>query len=126
MTDAKDRHRDFPGRRWLINGLRAGHLVGAAGVGAGVLSGWPLPQWQGFAATLLASGLSILLLDWWSNSRYLLQVNGLSVLAKLALMAWFVLRPEHREAVFWTILVFSVLIAHAPGRLRHRGLLSRR
>ncbi|MBI3140338.1 MAG: hypothetical protein HYZ19_00570 [Rhodocyclales bacterium] len=121
-----DHHRDFPGRRWLINGLRAGHLVGAAGVGAGVLGGWPFPQWQPYAAALLASGLGILLLDWWANGRYLLQVNGASVLAKLALMAWFVLHPEHREAVFWTILVFSVLIAHAPGQLRHRTLLPRR
>lgn len=121
----QDKQRDFPGKRWLINLLRAAHLVGVAGVGAGVLAGWPFAQWQPYAITLLGSGLGILLLDCWSNPRHLAQVNGLSVLAKLVLMGWFVTQPDQREWIFWAILVFSALIAHAPGRLRHREVISR-
>ena len=118
----KESQRDFIGKRWIINLLRAAHLIGVAGVGAGVLAGWPFAQWQAYAYTLLGSGLGILLLDGWSNPRYLTQVNGLSVLAKLALMGWFAAQPAQREWIFWFILVFSVLIAHAPGNVRHRDI----
>jgi hypothetical protein len=122
----KEPQRDFPGKRLVINSLRAAHLVGVVGVGAGVLVGWPLPQWQPYAFTLLGSGLAILLLDWWSNPRHLAQANGLFVLAKLALMGWFVLQPGQREWIFWSILVCSALVAHAPASLRHRDVFSRR
>ena len=125
MSDKAPR-REFPGKRWLINLLRAAHLVGVTGVGAGVLAAWPFAQWQPFAMLLLASGLLILLVDWWSNPRHLLQVNGVSALVKLALMAWFVAQPATRDWLFWSILVFSVLIAHAPGRLRHFDLVALR
>lgn len=122
----KEPQRDFPGKRLVINSLRAAHLVGVVGVGAGVLAGWPLPQWQPYAFTLLGSGLAILLLDWWSNPRHLAQVNGLFVLAKLALMGWFVLQSGQHEWIFWSILVCSALVAHAPASLRHRNVFSRR
>ena len=32
-------YRDFPGRRWLGVLLRAAHLAGVVGVGAGLLAG---------------------------------------------------------------------------------------
>lgn len=122
----KNPQRDFPGKRLVISLLRAAHLVGVAGVSAGVLAGWPVSLWQAYAATLLTSGLGILLLDWWSNPRHLTQVNGLFVLVKLALMGGFVLQPGQREWIFWLILVCSALIAHAPASLRHRDVFSGR
>jgi len=121
----KDPQRDFPGKRWLVNLLRATHLVGVVGVGAGVLADWPFAQWQAFAAILLASGIAIYALDAWSNPRYILQVNGLSVLAKLLVMGAFVAQRGAREWLFWGVLVFSVMVAHAPGRLRHREVFAR-
>jgi hypothetical protein len=123
--EKKNPQRDFSGKRLVISLLRAAHLVGVAGVGAGVLASWPFPQWQAYAFTLLVSGLGILLLDWWSNPRHLAQVNGLFVLAKLALMGWFVSQPGQLEWVFWLILVCSALVAHAPASLRHRDLFPR-
>jgi hypothetical protein len=122
----KSPQRDFPGKRWIINLLRAAHLVGVVGIGAGVLAGWPFAQWQAYAFTLLGSGMAILLLDWWSNPRHLAQVNGLFVLAKLALMGWFMMQPGQRGWIFWVILICSALIAHAPASLRHRDVVSRR
>lgn len=113
-------HRDFPGKRWVVNLLRAAHLVGVVGVGAGMLAAWPPAHWQPYAVALLASGLAILFVDWWSNPRYLLQVKGLSVLVKLALAGWLAADPARLAWLFWTLLILSVLIAHAPGSLRHR------
>ncbi|MDP1651105.1 MAG: hypothetical protein Q8L56_00095 [Rhodocyclaceae bacterium] len=122
----KNPQREIPGKRLVISLLRAAHLVGVAGVGAGVLAAWPFPQWQVYAFTLLGSGLGILLLDWWSNPRHLAQVNGLFVLTKLAMMGWFVSQAGQREWIFWLILVCSALVAHAPASLRHRDLFARR
>jgi hypothetical protein len=119
MKEAR-RYRDFPGKGWLINGLRALHMVGVVGIGASLVARLPASAWDGYVLLLAASGIAILLLDWWSNPAYLRQVNGISVVAKLALLGWFLLRPEHREPIFWTILLFSVLVSHAPGKLRHR------
>lgn len=124
--EKKPLRHDFAGKRLVIGVLRAAHLVGVAGVAAGVLASWPFPRWQAYAFTLLGSGLCILLLDGWSNPRHLAQVNGLFVLAKLALMGWFVFQPERREWIFWLILVCSALVAHAPASLRHRDVFLKR
>ena len=35
MKGKRDPARDFPGKRWLVNLLRAVHLVGVVGLGAG-------------------------------------------------------------------------------------------
>jgi hypothetical protein len=44
------------------------------------------------------------------------------VLVKLALVAVMALYPPVALPVFWSILVVSTLLSHAPGSLRHRRL----
>jgi len=114
--------RDFPGRRWLIVVLRAIHLVGLVGTGAILLGGQPFGVAQPFVLTLFCSGLAMLLADLCAAPRYLGEISGAATLLKLLLLAWFMLDPAHRLPLFWGILVFSALIAHAPARLRHRRL----
>jgi hypothetical protein len=106
------------GRSLLINLLRTVHVVAMVGCGAGILTVAPFADWNGYAFSLLVSGLGILFLDRWANPDYLHQLDGLTVLAKLLVfgtMAW-LLGPV---PAFWFVLVISVLVAHAPGRLRH-------
>lgn len=114
-------YRDFPGRRWLIVGLRALHLAGVVGVGAQLLTG--LPAAPLFAALLVASGVAMAALDAWSNREYLVQYSGAAMLLKLALLVGFLVAAEVRLPLFWIILVLSALVAHAPARLRHRRML---
>lgn len=111
--------RDFPGKRWLVNLLRASHLVGVVGLGAGVLGEIPEARWLAFGAVTLLSGLSILALDGWSRPTYFREYVGLAMAGKLILLGALLVWPAQRAPLFWLILVFSVLFAHAPASLRH-------
>lgn len=117
--DASGGYRDFPGRRWLVVVLRAAHVVGVVGVGAGLLAS-PGGAVTGFAWLMVASGVAMAALDAWSNPVWLREFAGVSLLAKFALLGWFLADDGARPLLFWSILVFSVIFAHAPASFRHR------
>jgi hypothetical protein len=116
--------RDFPGRRWLIVVLRAIHLVGLVGTGAVLLGGSPLAVHMPFVITLMLSGIAMLAIDLRVSPGYLAEITGGAMLLKLALLVWLVLDPPRQLPLFWLILVFSAVIAHAPAWLRHRRFLT--
>ena len=117
-----DGHRDFPGRGLLINVLRVFHIIGLAGISAVVLGGaGGAGSW---GALMLVSGLGIVALDAWANPAYFRQAKGLGTLLKIALVALLVIWEPGRLPLFWFVLAFSVALSHAPGRLRHRILIS--
>ena len=122
----EDGRRDFPGRLLLLSLLRVAHLVGVVGSGAVLLGAQPLAGSGIYALVLVCSGMGIVLLDCWTNPDYLRQVSGLGILLKLLLLAAAVLLAGLVEPVFWAVLVGSVLLSHAPRRLRHRMVLRRR
>ncbi len=110
--------RDFRGRRLMVNSLRAMHLVGAVGCGAGILAGLPGSAWASYAWVLIASGLGMMLLDGWSDPDYSRQLTTLVVLIKIAAFAA-MMRFMPSAMGFWLVLVVSAMISHAPSRLRH-------
>lgn len=114
--------RDFPGRVGLIALLRIGHVAGIVGVGAALLHGEAAAG--SFLRLLLASGLGIAVLDRWSNRAYLKQVSGLIVLLKIAALTALMAFAAFDATAFWCLLILSVVAAHAPGRWRHRRVVS--
>lgn len=120
LPAAPSGYRDFPGRRWLVVVLRAAHLAGVVGVGAGLLAGAGAAA--GFVLLMVVSGVAMAALDAWSNPVWLRELAGLSLLVKFALLGWFVADEARRPLLFWLILVFSVIFAHAPASFRHRRL----
>jgi hypothetical protein len=114
--------RDFAGRRLVVSLLRAMHLSGVVGIGAFLLGAGGVVGVSAFAFLLVAGGLGIMALDRWSDPAYLRQVNGLAMLVKLLLVAAIVWYLGLGLALFWSVLVLSVLVAHAPARIRHRKL----
>lgn len=118
---ASSGYRDFPGRRWLVVVLRAGHIAGVVGVGAGLLAGALVPA-TAFVLLMVLSGVAMALLDAWSNSTWLVELAGVSLLVKFGLLGWFLADAAARPVLFWLILVFSVIFAHAPASFRHRRL----
>ena len=117
--DAACGYRDFPGRRWLVVLLRAAHIAGVVGVGAGLLAP-PAHPGEAFVLLMVASGVAMATLDAWSNPVWLREYAGLSLLLKFALLGWFVADEAARPLLFWGILVYSVIFAHAPASFRHR------
>ncbi|MEK7738267.1 MAG: hypothetical protein AAB319_11015 [Pseudomonadota bacterium] len=122
MSEDFAARRDFPGRGMFINLLRAAHLFGVVGIGHLLLTGLPLAEAHGYAFLLVGAGLGIMALDRWSHPDYFRQVNGLAVLAKLVLVLALAYAVAFGVEAFWGLLIVSVLLAHAPGWLRHRKL----
>lgn len=116
--DENDEHRDFGGRRLLLSVLRVLHIVGLAGLSAALLgNAGAAAQW---GLLMAGSGLSIVILDRWSDRHYFHQVKGLAALLKIALVLLLISVELLRLPLFWFMLVFSVAMSHAPGRIRHR------
>ncbi len=112
------RPTSFRGRSLLINLLRTVHVAAMVGCGAGILSGAPFANGNGYAIALLGSGVAILFLDRSGNPNYFHQLDGLAVPVKLLVLGTVTLLLGPVPA-FWVVLVISVMVSHAPGRWRH-------
>ena len=117
MPRQRDHVRDFPGRRAINLGLRSLHLasivlLGAALLGAGDIA---LGAWL-----TLVSGAGMFAGDVWANPAHLREIAGCGVVLKLLLVAVMATQPAFALPIFWSILVLSALLSHAPGALRHR------
>lgn len=119
MARPSDPIRDFPGKRWLNMLLRTIHIVGVVLFGAALLGAGSPPLG---ATVILASGLSMLAIDTWSKPEHLCEIAGFGVLLKLALIGLISVLQQLALPAFWILVVFSTLLAHAPGHIRHRRL----
>lgn len=115
-----ERPRSLPGRRLAVNALRVVHVVGLALLAASLLG--DAIDMRLAAKTLLISGLGMIALDVWANPAWLRQVTGVAMLLKLVLVALLFSGDAFRVPLFWIVLVFSVVLSHAPGSVRHRRL----
>lgn len=114
--------RNFFGKRWIQISLRTAHLIGIAGFSGGVLLGVEPKLWIGFLHLTLLSGLSYFLLDIYCNAMALIQVRGVTIFIKMALLSTLYYNPEQAWIVLWIIIISSI-ISHAPGNLRYFSLL---
>ncbi|WP_303906348.1 hypothetical protein [Thiohalomonas denitrificans] len=115
--------RQFPGERWINIGLRCLHLVGIAGISGGFLFTLAEAQWLPFWYLAVSSGVALSLLYIWSTALWLVQLKGIAILLKVALLAAATLLPEWRAGLFVSIILISGLIAHAPGAVRGYRLI---
>ena len=104
-----------PALRWLSVLLRSLHLVAVICLGAEVL-GAPLHQQS---SGVLLSGLAMFALDLWNKPRMLLEWSGVALALKLCVIALMALYEPLRMPLFWAVVVWSVIFAHAPASFRH-------
>jgi len=121
-----DRSRRFPGWRWLHLALRSLHLIGLGGLGGAYVYALPESEWLAFFWLTVLTGLIMMLLQVWANAIWLLQVRGLAIVVKLALLLGMSLAGSHSLTLFVVIILISGVVAHAPADLRyysvwHRG-----
>ena len=111
--------RSFPLRREVKIALRAAHVL-CAGVVTGAflfdVGGRPCNAW--LVATVV-TGLSILLLDLHESGAFLLQVRGVVLLIKVALLAAVPMAGGRAGWLLAAIVIVSVVSSHAPSRLRY-------
>ena len=114
--------RDFRGRRWLSVVLRSVHLASVIALGAALLNAGGPPYAPHAGAVVVASGVALWLLDLWSRPDHLVAGAGVSMLAKLALLAWLFAVPALGEPLFWLIVIWSAIFSHAPASFRNARL----
>jgi len=107
--------------RWLDVFLRGIHLASVVLLGAAIL-GAAVPV-QAAGLTVLVSGISMFASEAWNRPDMLRQWSGASLLLKLGLVAWMVLDESLRQPLFWLIIAWSAIFAHAPSTFRHRRWL---
>jgi len=112
--------REFRGQRWVNIGLRCAHLVGVAGIGGGFLFGLEPNSWASYWYLTLASGIALSMIYVWTTATWLLELKGLVIVLKTALLAIGIAVPALKGEIFILIVVMSGLIAHAPARVRSR------
>lgn len=116
-------YRKLPGKRWINISLRTLHLIGTAGIGGVYLLGFAPDGWRYFLWLTLASGIAMVGIEVWGNGVWLVQVRGVAILAKLALLGAMPLFPGSAAGLFTLVIIISAVGAHAPGRLRHYSLI---
>jgi len=118
--------RDFKAKRWLKITLRTGHLIGMAGMTTYVLSDTFITDWLFFIHLTIASGVAMMLLDIWSNGVWLVQLRGQAIIIKLILFAALLMTEQHDSLLFFSMIIISGLIAHAPSNVRYYSIFHRR
>ena len=111
--------RDFRGRRWASVVLRGAHLIAVISFAAMLLREPPVPLPEHDGVAVLISGVLVWLLDLWHRPVHLLEGAGLSMLAKLVLVAAMIAWPEWRVPLFWIIVAWSAIFSHAPRSFRN-------
>lgn len=107
-------------RRWLDVLLRGLHLLTVVLLGAALL-GAPLESRQ-MVLAMLASGVALFVTQFWGRPDLFRQWSGVSLVIKLGLVALMPVIPAATAVLFWVILLWSVIFAHAPATFRHRRL----
>jgi hypothetical protein len=115
--------RAFPGRRGVKILLRALHVL-STGVlcGATLLDVGP-PVRTTWLIAAAVTGLLIVLLDLFESGAFMLQLRGLLVALKIALLAglpWF---GEYAGWILAALVLLSVVSSHSPGKVRYLVLL---
>jgi hypothetical protein len=106
-------------KRWTKISLRTLHLLAVAGVGGGILFGLEQDLWRSYWLLALASGGLMMLVDIIANPLWLVQVRGLVIFLKLALLVMLGRYPLLDGYLLGAIIVISTVISHAPGKLRY-------
>jgi hypothetical protein len=111
--------RSFPGRRGLKILLRAAHVLCAGVLTGGYFFDVGSATRASWLVGTIASGILILVLDLHESGTFLLQLRGLVVVVKIGLLAVLPVFAGNQAWVLAVLVVASVLVSHAPGRIRY-------
>jgi len=115
--------RTFKYKRWIKISLRTLHLIGIAGIGAGVFFQLPAKHWQGFLILTLLTGTLFVLLEIWGNGIWLIQLRGVVLYGKIILLLFIPFLPAHESIILILVIVLASIISHAPGDVRYFSII---
>ena len=116
-------NKTFKYKRWVKISLRTLHLIGVAGVGAGVFFHVPHYQWQGFFILISLSGILLILLEVWGNGIWLIQLRGVFLYIKIIFLLCIPLLPAYESIILIIVIGLASIISHAPGDVRYFSVI---
>ena len=123
MTNGAENQKPFSPHRWASVLLRSIHVAAMGVVLGGVFLG---ANHEALAVAIwltLVSGALMLFMDILKGPGVLLQVSGLAVILKLALLAvGFFFLPEQRFGWYLAATLIASIGSHMPGWLRHYSI----
>ncbi len=111
---------NFTGKRWLKISLRSLHILGIAGVFSSVITATPMAFYWLLA---ISSGVGLLVLEAFSNILWFVQVRGLVIYIKLALLSGTFYYPQWAWHLLVVMILLSGVISHAPSSVRYFSFL---
>lgn len=110
--------RSFNGQRWISVILRSLHLIGIAGIGGAFLFDLSRDQWLPFMILTVATGSAMIVLETWNNGIWIIELRGLSILVKLALLGMtFIIGLQ--PTILFAVILISGIMSHAPAKVRY-------
>lgn len=106
-----------PVLRWLSVVLRSLHLVAVIGLGAALLGASLSSHLPSMG--VLVTGMALFAIDLRTKPQLLQQWSGAALVIKLCAIGLMAFSPELRAPLFWGVIVWSAIFAHAPASFRH-------
>lgn len=119
--------RDIPAKRWLGISLRTLHLFGMAGLAGAYLFQQPESSWYPYLLLTVITGLLMAAMEVYSDGIWLVQLRGTAIVFKLMLLStvlWWFEQPN--AYIYFSVIVISGVVSHAPGKLRYYSIWHRR
>jgi hypothetical protein len=118
--------RGFPGKRWLNVIFRSLHLCGIGVYMGGVFFdiGTDLLMPSYLVSSL--SGLAIMVMDLYSNGKWIFQNRGFFIVIKLILLGLLPHIGEYQKWGLLAIIAFSSVVSHATADFRYYSLFHRK
>lgn len=117
--------RAVHGRAWNV-AWRTAHLAVVGTLLGGHVFGVPADRLEGWLWASIGTGLALMAIEAFATLDWLMQVSGLAVLVKLAMLLLILPAWDARVPILFTVLAVASISSHMPGRYRHYSLYYRR
>jgi hypothetical protein len=117
--------RPAHGRAWNV-AWRTAHLAVVGVLLGGHVFNVPPHLLVGWLWAAILTGGALMLLEAYATLDWFMQVGGLCLLLKLALLVLIYFQWHARVPILFTVVAIAGISSHMPGRFRHYSLYYRR
>jgi hypothetical protein len=115
--------RSFPGIRWVRISLRTAPLIAMGLLVGGVAAAAPQDSLAGALWGTLLTGAAFVAIELYQSPLFLVQVKGVAVFVKIALLILAVEVPNVALPALIAAIVIGGISSHMPGKFRYYSIV---